>query len=50
MHGIPAALAIFFVTFVGFLILRAAERHIAPSKATLDERLTISPGPEGDVP
>jgi NADH:ubiquinone oxidoreductase subunit 3 (subunit A) len=34
MHGIAAALAIFFVTLVGFMILRASERHLAPSKST----------------
>jgi hypothetical protein len=44
MHGIAAALAIFFVTLVGFLILRVAERHIAPSKSTAPPRGAVTGG------
>jgi NADH:ubiquinone oxidoreductase subunit 3 (subunit A) len=49
MHGIAAALAIFFVTLVGFLILRASERHIAPSKSTAPARVPFTGGRTPDT-
>jgi NADH:ubiquinone oxidoreductase subunit 3 (subunit A) len=44
MHGIAAALAIFFVTLVGFLSLRASERHIAPRESRAPPRVAVAGG------
>lgn len=49
MHGIAAALAIFFITLVGFLILRASERRIAPSTLTAPARVPFTGGRAPDT-
>jgi NADH-quinone oxidoreductase subunit A len=49
MQGVAATLAIFFVTLVGFLILRAAERRVQPARRTAPSRVPFAGGRSPDT-